>query len=119
MTQTLGFVDTLAGIVMLWSALRITTAAGWRTTQARWALFRRIVYGSTSIALFGLGVGRIDGDYPASGLQATFQIMLLFGVIIFPLLRAFGWITQDQFKNVDGSYERTTGRGHGRLPARD
>ena len=101
--QALGVMDAVAGFVLLWSALRITAIAGFRTLQARWALFRRIVYGSTSISLFGLGVGRFSGEYiVSSDSWAVFQFMLLFGVLIFPLLRAFDLISQDQFKDVHG-----------------
>lgn len=111
LAAVLGIIDLVAGLVMLWSALRITSAAGLRTTQGRWAMFRRFVYGSTSIAIFGLGLGRLDGDHPVSGAgEMIFQIMLLFGVMIFPLLRAANWITQDQFKAVDGTAHPPTGR---------
>jgi len=107
----LGACDVLTGIVMLWSALHITSAAGWCSLQARWALFRRVVYGGTSVALFALGVGRINGDYPlGGGWEAVCHAMLLVGLVSFPLLRALGWITQDQFRHVDGSYERRSGR---------
>jgi len=106
-TVVLGCVDVVAGLVMLWSMLRITSAASLRTIQGRWALGRRFVYGSTSIAIFGLGVGRLDGDHPVTSAgEMTFQLMLLFGVVIFPLLRAFNWISQDQFKSVDGTSAR-------------
>lgn len=91
-----GCVEVLAALLMLWSLLRITTPAGWHSTQARWALFRRFVYSMMTIALFGLGVGRLDGRYVAdSNEQLMFQMMLLFGVMVFPLLRAFGLISQD------------------------
>ena len=111
MTVVLGFIDVFVGIVMLWSALRITSAATLRTMQGRWALFRRCVYSSTSIAIFGIGLGRLNGDHPVMNAEEmALQLMLLFGVVIFPLLRAFNWITQDSFKHVDGSYERETGR---------
>src|SRR5262249_28269424 len=45
----LGLTEIAAGIVTLWSAMRVTTAAGFATTQARWAFCRRLIYGSTSI----------------------------------------------------------------------
>lgn len=91
-----GIVEVLAALLMLWSLLRITTPAGWHSTQARWALFRRFVYGMMTIALFGLGIGRLDGRYAVdSDEQLMFQMMLLFGIVVFPLLRAFGFISQD------------------------
>lgn len=112
MTGMIGCLDLFFGFLMLWAMLRITTAANLRTTQGRWALFRRIVYGSTSIAIFGLGISRLDGHHPITSVgEFIFQIMLLFGVAIFPLLRAFNWITQDQFKAVDGTSDRSPTRG--------
>ena len=105
MMHLLGFADMTAGIVLLWAAMKITTAASFRTIQGRWAFFRRLVYASTSIAAFSLGVGRLNGEYDAAPTEVLFHLMLLFGLIAFPMLRAFGWITQDQFKSVDGTYE--------------
>lgn len=91
-----GIVEVLAALLMLWSLLRITTPAGWHSTQARWALFRRFVYGMMTIALFGLGIGRLDGRYAVdSDEQLMFQMMLLFGIMVFPMLRALGFISQD------------------------
>lgn len=101
-TKVLGFIDVFCGLILLWAALRITTASGFHTTQARWAFVRRLIYGSTAIALFALGIGRIDGRYLVEETEMIFQVMLLVGIVSFPLLRAYGWITQDQFKNVSG-----------------
>lgn len=110
----LGSVECIAGLVLLWATLRITTAAGFRTSQGRWAAFRRLVYGSQSVALFGLGLAHLDSYAIPNGLKFLLQFVIMFGVIAFPLLRAFGWITQDQFKAVDGTIERhPTGRGRG------
>lgn len=67
--------------------------------MARWALFRRGVYCLLSIALFGLGWDRLSGDYPASWGEMCWQGILVFGIMIFPLLRVMGFITQDTFAN--------------------
>jgi hypothetical protein len=101
--QILGALDVTGGVAMVWSFIRITTGAGFRTVQARWALFRRGVYALTAIAFFGLGVGRFNNDYPVESGEAAFQIIILFGYIVFPVLRAFGWISQDAFIAVNGS----------------
>jgi hypothetical protein len=95
-TQMLGVGYICAAILMLWTLLKITTAAGLWTQQARWALFRRAVYCLLSIALFGLGWDHLSGDYPATR-EIVCQSMLVFGVMIFPLLRVMGVITQDTF----------------------
>ena len=102
----LGVVEGVAGFVLLWATLRITTTAGFSSPECRWALFRRIVYGSQSVSLFGLGLAHLDGYSTPDALKLLFQFIIMFGVIAFPLLRAFGWITQDKFKMVDGTYER-------------
>lgn len=102
----LGCTECLAGFVLLWATMRITTAAGFTSSQRRWALFRRIVYGSQAIALFGLGLAHLDSYTITEGLKLFFQFIIMFGVVAFPVLRAFGWITQDQFQAVDGSYQR-------------
>jgi len=101
-TFVLGIVDVVAGIVLLWAMQLITTKAGFTSKQARWALFRRAVYCSMSIALFCLGVHRLDGDFQVPIQEALFQTVLLFGVMIFPLLRAARFIDQDMFLAMDG-----------------
>jgi hypothetical protein len=97
----LGILDVIAGIMMVWAFQRITTIASLRTPQARWALFRRCLYGFVAVALFGLGVERLFGEYPADMIECIFQGVLLFYVMIFPVLRAFGMITQDFYLNGD------------------
>lgn len=102
----LGTLDVLAGIMMVWAFQRITTIAGLRTPQQRWALFRRFLYGFVAIALFGLGVERLFGEYPADLSECIFQAVLLFYVMIFPILRAGGFITQDFYLNGDYPFKR-------------
>ena len=106
LNRLLGILNLLASFVLLWAALRITTTAGFRNAQELWALFRRFVYISATLTLFILGVGRLDGDFHTVPSQALCQIALNFNIVIFPLLRALGWITQDQFRAVDGSAAR-------------
>lgn len=103
----LGITECCAGFVLLWATMRITSAAGIATSQKRWALFRRFVYGSQSVALFGLGLAHLENYTLTEPLKLLFQFIIMFGVVAFPVLRAFNWITQDQFKTVDGSYERS------------
>jgi hypothetical protein len=95
----LGTLDILGGLVMVWAFQRITTFAGWRTYQQRWALFRRALYVLMAIALFGLGIERVFGDYRVNRVEWFFQTVLLLGVMVFPVLRAAGLITQDIFLN--------------------
>jgi hypothetical protein len=102
----LGTLDVAAGIMMVWAFQRITTSAGLRTPQARWALFRRCLYGFVAVALFGLGVERLFGEYPADMTECIFQGVLLFYVMIFPILRAVGLTTQDFYLNGDFPFKR-------------
>jgi hypothetical protein len=90
-----GVLDAVAGLLMLWSALRITTDWGWHTIRKRWAFFRRVVYFLMAFALFGLGIGHLDGRYANTIQETLFQILLVMGIMVFPLLRAFGLISQD------------------------
>lgn len=106
----LGIVETIIAFVLLWATLRITTHAGLANSQNRWALFRRVVYGSQAVALFGLGLSHLESFAIPDSLRYLFQFVIMFGVAAFPVLRATNWITQDQFKAVDGSYQRQSGR---------
>ena len=107
----LGALDMIGAVLMVWAFQRITTIAGLKTTTARWALFRRMLYCSMAFALFGLGVERIFNDYRADLIECLFQGTLLVGIIIFPLLRAFGWISQDSFVKAEG-LGRAVRNGH-------
>ena len=98
--QFLGGLDMLAAFVMLWANQCITAKAGFSTPQKRWALTRRIIYCSMATALFILGVERFTGTYESPVIESVAQIMLLAGIMLFPLLRALGLITQDVY--VDG-----------------
>lgn len=73
-------------VLMLWSAVKITGHFGWRTSQERWALLRRAVYWMLTMSLLCLGFG-VDGFLS--------RAMLLLGIILFPLMRAVGLISQD------------------------
>lgn len=97
--QILGWLDMCAAFVMLWANQRITAIAGFHSPQARWALCRRFVYLSMAMALFLLGCKRFFGtNYDV--IEACAQGVLLLGIMIFPLLRALGVITQDML--IDG-----------------
>lgn len=90
----LGILDIIGAFTMLWANQRITSLAGFSTIQKRWALYRRAIYLIMATALFILGVKRFidDGD---DIVAAIAQGSLLIGIMFYPLLRAFGVITQD------------------------
>jgi hypothetical protein len=98
--NTLGVFDVLGALVLIWANQRITTAAGFSSPAKRWALFRRMIYCIGAIAFFVLGIGRFSGHYDATTYEAVSHSMLVFIILVFPVLRAVGWITQDTF--LDG-----------------
>jgi len=100
----LGGFELASSLILLWALQKITTISGFKTKQARWALFRRAVYCQTSVALFGLGIEHLIGDdYRSVALLRLFSFMLVFGVMVFPLLRAIGAVSQDFFLYIDGA----------------
>jgi hypothetical protein len=110
--QFVGGLDLLGAFVMLWANQKITTSAGLRSPQARWALTRRFIYCCVAAAWFILGTSRVFGiELPL--LEAAAQVALVVGFIAFPLLRATGWITQDTFFNVHG-FNQPYQNGHRR-----
>lgn len=103
----LGILFVLAALAMAWSNQRITTAAGFGSPTARWALVRRTVYVGMAIALARIGLTCLDGDFT---LGCTMQwkdsvalAAIAFGILLFPMLRALGIITQDTFVGSNGS----------------
>ena len=114
--HALGLFDILGSGLLLWSMQRITTKAGFRDAVERWALLRRAVYCLMTVAMFGLGVERfLDEDYRDPNIVSLFQAMMIFGVLVFPVLRAFGLITQDRFLVFDGAQHvgESTGLSNG------
>lgn len=106
-TQILGIEDIICAIVLLWSALKITAHFGIKTPDNWWALGRRVLYLGTSMALIALGVERFDGSYPVDLGEFTAQSIVLLYVVLFPVLRAIGVITQDRFTAFQS--EQTSG----------
>jgi hypothetical protein len=102
----LGISDTICGIVMLAAMQKITSRAGFLTSQTRWVLFRRAIYALMALALFALGIGRLNDDYSADWKECGWQLLLLFGIIVFPLLRALGYMTQDFFMRAEDNNSR-------------
>lgn len=101
----IGALEIVASIVLLWAMQKVTTVAGLRSTAARWALFRRFIYCEMAVAMFGLGAEHFLGDaYRNVNMIALFQGMVVFGVMIFPLLRATGWISQDFLISVENDH---------------
>lgn len=93
----LGMLDTGAAVILLWATLKITNDFGIRTREKRWALIRRIVNYCAVLALLYLGLGRLDGRYPIPSFdQFAAGSALAFYVLFYPLLRAFGYTTQDE-----------------------
>lgn len=106
-TLALALEDFSGGLILLWAAMRITTTAGFRTMDGRWALFRRVFYCAGSIALVTLGLYRFDGQYPASdALEFSCQSFMVFLVTIFPVMRALRLITQDQLNTFEAGSQR-------------
>lgn len=97
MSNFLAFEEILAALVLLWATFRITTVAGFRSLEARWALFRRGIYSITAIALFAMGVQRMRGEVGTSAEEALYQSILVISVVTFPVLRALCYISQDTF----------------------
>lgn len=95
MLRLLAIMDITAAVVMLWANQRITTRAGFSDRQARWALFRRVIYSATAFALFVLGINRLYYDRTISGVEVIAQMELLIYIVVFPIMRAVGFITQD------------------------
>ena len=92
----LGMIDIAGAFVLLWCAQRITVHAGWRTTVERWAMVRRITYFLSVFALFVLGINHL-GVAIQTPVQHAAQIIVVVSLILFPILRAAGIITQDFF----------------------
>ena len=96
----LGVLDVVAAFVLMWACLRITSQFGFRSSFARWAMFRRLMYFMGMIALFTLGMGRLSGHFDATVYEAVSHIALLIIVIVFPVLRALGFISQDTWDDM-------------------
>jgi len=110
LSNWLGFLDVAVALLILGSMQKITSGAGFSSTQAKWALFRRAVHCSMSVALFILGMMHF-GDYHSHNVAVCCQTVIVSGLGIFPLLRALGFVTQDQFRgwpldNTSGAIRR-------------
>jgi hypothetical protein len=93
--EILGFLDILGALVMVLSNQKITRRAGIATRLQQWALVRRCIYLLTAMALFVLGIKRFELKDAFDPSELWAQVVILLYIIVFPLLRAFGWITQD------------------------
>jgi hypothetical protein len=106
----LGTEDVIGSMMLLWATLCITTRAGITDPSARWALFRRVLYLSTSVALFSLGVHRLENTVVVPLHYFLEQSVILYCVTIFPLLRAWHMISQDTFDAWQGISESKRAR---------
>lgn len=93
--EILGILDVLGSFVLIWANQKITSKSGFMGKLAQWALLRRLAYLSAAFALFYVGVTQVSGRHPSDALEVAAHAVLLSYVIMFPLLRALGWITQD------------------------
>ncbi len=109
MLRLLAIMDIVAAVIMLWANQRITTRAGFENRQARWALFRRVIYCSTALALFVLGINRLFYDRTISNVEVLAQLELLAYIVAFPVMRAVGFITQDMVLDLVGDSGRWWG----------
>jgi len=97
--EILGILDIIGAFVMLWANQRITICAGWHNKIAQWALLRRTAYLAVAFSLFALGIKRAGTFDYFDPMEIAAQVVLLVYVIIFPVLRAAGWITQDMLSS--------------------
>lgn len=93
MREALGILDMLGAFMMAALFLKITPQWGIKTSQKRWGMLRRANYCVCAVGLFGLGLDRMEG---LEG-ESIFQMMLLYYIMIFPVLRALGFISQDSW----------------------
>lgn len=112
LVQILGIEDLFGCGVLLYSALVNTRNAGLKRGQDRWALGRRFLYCSMSWAMFSLALTRLslNNDWNLTRMQFLDQSILLFGIILFPFLRAVNFISQDVFLSFHGSGARSDRR---------
>jgi hypothetical protein len=101
----LSLIDGFASLVMLWAAARITTNAGFKTSDARWSMFRRCIYYGTTLSSGVLALRR-GFDLPLDWWDVPLGCQFVFTLTIFPFLRATKFITQDRFSAVDGLREK-------------
>lgn len=100
MNLVLAILDVLGGLAMV--ELMKATTPNWtlKTVQGRWSFLRRLVYGAVAVALFANGLIRLDNPpiNESFGFDLT-QLVILFAIILFPTLRAFGLVSQDKWRN--------------------
>jgi hypothetical protein len=97
LNSILGIEYVFGGLVMLWANLRVTEKFGLATTQERYALFRRMIYSLMSFSLFALGVLAFERFSVIRLDELAYDTVILFGIVVFPILRAFHFINQDSF----------------------
>ncbi len=112
MVAILALLDIVAAVVMVSLMKEITADFGWGTREERWALMRRIMYALVAIALFAKGAYRVKHlEEQLEPLEFWSQIGLVGYIIMFPLLRAVGWISQDKLNGDLGKSKESHDRG--------
>lgn len=107
----LGIEYVFGGLVMLWANLRVTEKFGLATTQERYALFRRMIYSVMSFSLFALGILAFERAGAIRLDELIYDTVILFGIVVFPILRAFHFINQDSFMPVNSGPASAAGGG--------
>ncbi len=98
MNMILAVLDIIGAVMMVSLMKEITADFGLRTRAERWAFFRRIFYAAVAIALFAKGVYRFEHlDRVVDMKDEGSQLVIVAYIIIFPLLRAVGCISQDRW----------------------
>jgi hypothetical protein len=95
-------IDLIAAFVILALMVETTPDASLHglfagDPQSKWAMFRRSMYAAVAIALFAKGLLVLEGRTSMDFANAVIWFTVLFAVIVFPTLRAFGFINQDRW----------------------
>lgn len=97
-TQILGWLDFAGAFSIVWTGWHITSDAGWFSTQARWAMARRIMFALMGGVLFFLSMERlIEGHEQADWRTFIPHAILIIYVLFFPFMRYSGFVNQDRF----------------------
>jgi hypothetical protein len=102
MAMVLALIDLVCSLVLVKLMTQITEDWNFSDAQGRWSALRRFVYISVACALFAKGLYRLDEPERVSVLDLVTQIVILSGLMVFPIMRALGFISQDQWKDVNG-----------------
>lgn len=93
------FADMGGGLLVVYLMQTLTPHACFLgTVQERWAMIRRILFALVAYALFTRGVWRINKPAPVDWIEFHTQILIIAGLVTFAVMRAMGWISQDELR---------------------